>query len=144
MDWVDLRLWRGLWWQFSVWVCIELRHTNLKIRELEAANKGKDQLWTDWGRDRADWGWETKRTEGAEDFCEGGRQTVLETLHSKSQFILHITRFPYCRVPNSYTGIFYCPKATLECQCGENLPRTRLQSSRVTLITRLLCDRVLK
>ena len=61
----------------------------------------------------------------ATDQTERRRQTVLETLHSKLQFTLHITRFCHCRVTNSNTGIFYCSKATLDCQCGRNLATTR-------------------
>ena len=46
-----------------------------------------------------------------------------------NQFILHVTRFLHCRVLNSNTGIFYCPKAMLDRHRGKNLPRTRLYNS---------------
>ena len=61
----------------------------------------------------------------ATDQTEGRRQTILETLHSKLQFTLHITWFPHCQVTNSNAGIFYCPKARLDRQRGRNLPITR-------------------
>ena len=60
---------------------------------------------------------------------EGGRQTVLETLHSKFHFILHITQFPYCWVLNSNARIFYCGRAIVAIQRGNNLPKTRLSDS---------------
>ena len=41
------------------------------------------------------------------------RQSVLETLHSKFDFILHITQFSLCQVLNSPARIFYCGKATV-------------------------------
>ena len=66
---------------------------------------------------------------------KGGRQIVLETLRSKFQFILHITRFLHYRVLNSNAGIFYCPKATLDRCHGKNLPKTRLLNCQVIKVT---------
>ena len=79
-----------------------------------------------------------------EKLLEEGRQTVLETLHSKLLLVLHITQFPHYRVTNNNAGIFYCPKARLEHQRGKNLHITRLSNSRVIKVTRLYGDWVSK
>ena len=44
-------------------------------------------------------------TEEGRETIEEERQTILETLHSKL-LILHITRFPHCRVINNNARIF--------------------------------------
>ena len=121
MDWVQLRLWWGLWWEWNVWVWVELQKGSTERFGLGTGRNKRTWRCVGLGK-----GLLNVLREATDRIEEEGRQTILETLHSKSHFVLHITRFSYCRVLNNYVRIFYCPKATLDHQRGKNLPRTRL------------------
>ena len=75
-----------------MWVCVALRPTG-RNKRLQDANLTLSSL------NGLRVGIEGGRQNGlrvATDQTGGRRQTVLETLHSKLEFTLHITQFPHC------------------------------------------------